>query len=56
MNKEQEKYYENALSRYPEINPEYQSLIISKLEQELEEKEDKLKRIKIAIDNFMESR
>ena len=50
------KYVDKAFARYPEINPAYQSLIISKLEQELEEKEDKLKRIKIAIDEFMRSR
>ena len=58
MTEEQEKYYEKALCRYPEINPdyqsliiallkqEYQSLIIALLEQELEKHEQKIDRIK----------
>lgn len=52
MTEEQAKYYEKALSRYPEINPDYQSLIIALLEQELEKHEQKIDRIKALMREY----
>lgn len=52
MTPEQERCYERAVARYPDINSAYQSLIIAKLEQELEELECKIRRIGSLVEQY----
>lgn len=52
MTPEQERCYERAIARYPDINTSYQSLIIAKLEQELEELECKIQRISSLVAQY----
>ena len=52
MTPEQERCYERAIARYPDINSAYQSLIIAKLEQELEEHECMIRRISSLVEQY----